>query len=251
MLKAFYFLSKRNGMSREGYIDYYENSHQHLMMNNLPNPADFRRHFFRWPEISEGTQGAERPDSLTAITYKDMEDVNRSREIYHSADFNPIIVADELRFIDRDRTKLVLVQEVIEGAEPQSWRPAPMDPGGKLLRLVWRSPHLTQAAFRAEDAHRKPVIWASLPEVLDVRRNYVLSQDAGLPAEGHCADLHQCDLVEEYSFGSASAAAAAARLADLDLAKADGLPAAAIQVVPCDHYVTKFGASASSPAAGA
>jgi hypothetical protein len=247
MQKGFYFLQRRPGMTREEYITYYETVHRPLIMANLPRPLDFRRHFPLWSPSAQTISAAIRFDSLTAITYKSREAFMDAYKRYSSSSFNPIVVEDETKFLDRGRMSFVPVEEVIEAhSDDDFWCPAPRSPGGKLLRFVWRPDEMDALEFRARDRSTAGAR-ALLEGCLEVRRNYLLPDDPlaysteDLAGIDRLMDYRRCDAVEEYSFAAdGDARAALARLVRPDFGARNGPAALQVETVACNHFVSVY-----------
>jgi EthD domain len=247
MQKGIYFLQRRPGMAREEFITYYETVHQPLIMANLPRPLDFRRHFPVWSPSAQTRSADGRFDSLTAITYESRQAFMDAFKRYSSSSFNPIVVEDEARFIDRGRVFFVPVEEVIAAdSEDDFWCAAPPSPGGKLLRFVWRPDEIDAAEFRARDRSTTSAR-ALLEGCLEVRRNYLMPDDPlafstqDLAGIDRLTDYRRCDAVEEYSFAAdGDARAALARLARADFGRRNGPAALQVETVACDLFVSVY-----------
>jgi hypothetical protein len=246
MQKGIYFLQRRPGMTRAEFISYYEAVHRPLIMANLPRPLDFRRHFPVWSPSAQTRSADRRFDSLTAITYESGQAFMDAFKRYSSSSFNPIVVEDELKFVDRGRVSFMPVEEVIAAdSEDDPWRPAPRSPGGKLLRFVWRPDEIDAAEFRARDRSTTSAR-ALLEGCLEVRRNYLLPDDPfafsteDLAGIDRLTDYRRCDAVEEYSFAAdGDARAALASLATPDFGRRNGA-ALQVETVACDHFVSVY-----------
>jgi hypothetical protein len=247
MQKGIYFLQRRPGMRREEFITHYEAIHLQLIMANLPRPLDFRRHFPVWSPSPQTRSAERRFDSFTAITYESRQAYMDAFKIFSSPPFNPIVVEDEIKFIDRGRVFFAAAEEVIAAeSEDDLWCPAPRSPGGKLLRFVWRSDDIDAAEFRARDRSTTSAR-ALLEGCLEVRRNYLLPDDPlafsteNLAGIDRLTDYRCCDAVEEYSFAAAGdARAALARLARPDFGRSNGPAALQVETVACDQFVSVY-----------
>jgi len=247
MQKSFYFLQRRPGMTREEYITYYETVHRPLITANLPRPLDFRRHFPLWSSSTQTASAASRFDSLTAITHQTHQAFLDSFKRYSSSPFNPIVVEDETRFIDRGRMCFMPVEEVVAtDPEDDRWCPASRSPGGKLLRFVWRPDGIDVAEFRTRD--RSTTGARTLLEgCLELRRNYLMPEDPfaysteDLTGIDRLTDYRRCDVVEEYSFAAeGDARAGLVRLAKPDLGRGNGPTPLQVETVACDHFVSVY-----------
>ena len=247
MQKGIYFLQRRPGMTREEFITHYETIHRPLIMANLPRPMDFRRHFPVWSSSPQTRSAERRFDSLTAITYESRQAYMDAFKVFSSSSFNPTVVEDEIKFLDRGRVLFVAAEEVIAAdSEDDLWCPAPRSPGAKLLRFVWRSDDIDAAEFRARD--RSTISARALLEgCLEVRRNYLMPDDPlafsieNLAGIDRLTDYRCCDAVEEYSFAADGAARAAlARLARPDFGRRNGPAALQVEAVACDQFVSVY-----------
>lgn len=238
MLKAYYFLWRRPGMSRSEFIDYYENKHAALISANLTPGRDFRRNFPIWESTSDDILSKPSFDVLTAITYASRSHFEAAMHTYHSEPFHEIVVEDELRFIDRNRVKFIPVDEVIDGAPDGDWFPAPYVPAAaKVLRFTRVEAGLDHDWRAAYEADGVPAVREKVAGCLDYRRNYIRRTDdfsfmtPFLLEEIASHGLVDCCLVEEICFAdAASATAAAQRLQALD-AKSSAQGARALTVL--------------------
>lgn len=222
MLKAYYFLWRRDGMTRDEFIDYYEKSHIDLILDNLPRAKDFRRNYPVWQAGHTEYLGSPLFDVLTGITYDSRTTFEASLDVYHSSPFSEIVTEDELRFINRARMKFMPVDEVIDHLPEDQWQPAPVvAEGAKLLRLTRRPAELDPSEFRRfYEASETPAIRPLINGCVDYRRNYVRWSDPlnfmtdELRAEIDSLGLIGCDLVEEFCFADTVSAATAALTLD-------------------------------------
>jgi len=112
MLKAVVFLKKREDLTREQFIDYYENHHAPLIRRLLPSIAEYRRNYF---DLSRGTRLDEDRqigfDVLTEIWFED----RKAWEDFLAATSDPQIIQqiaeDEQNFIDRTKNLCIGVDE--------------------------------------------------------------------------------------------------------------------------------------------
>lgn len=232
MLKAYYFLWRREGMNRAEFVDYYEEIHADLIIDNLPPASDFRRNYLGWVANDAGAVGVRPFDVLTAITYPSDEHFGAAMHAYHSPPFSEIVTEDELRFVSRDLVRFQPVEELIDHA-PGEWFAAPKA-CAKLLRLTRRPAGIDQGEFRrlyeAEEASR---VRSQVAGCIDYRRNYVLSSHPlcsitpDLEAEIASHGFVTCDLIEEFCFPDSNAATEAARRLDEDGALAGSFAGAA------------------------
>jgi hypothetical protein len=215
MLKAYYFLWRRDGMTRDEFVAYYEDIHVDLIVGNLPLARDFRRNFPVWPGSEAEHLGSSPFDVLTAITHESRTRFEEAMKVYRSPPFSDTVTADELRFINRDRVRFVPVDEVIDQLPEGEWQVGPAAPeGAKLLRLIRRPEALDAGAFRTGyETSQVPLLRSHFDGCTDYRRNYIRATDAfsfmsdELKAE---PEAQNWDLVEEFCFTDAARAQAAA-----------------------------------------
>ena len=117
MLKLVILIKRREGMSREAFIDHYEKRHAPLVRSLLPEIVKYRRNYVRDDTLI--TMASSNPvaqvglpfDVVTEAFYKD----RASYEAMLARMANPVtraqIAEDEERFADRSRTTLFLVDE--------------------------------------------------------------------------------------------------------------------------------------------
>lgn len=246
MLKAFYFLWRRSSMSRQQFVEYYENFHCALIDSHIPPQMDFRRHFPIWQgregELQE--RGPAGPfDAMTAITYFDRDSFARAQHVYHSAPFNAIVTEDETQFLQREYIRLVVVDE--RTGHDGTWRAAPHGGGAKVLRFVWRPAGMTAVEFRQSDSRDVSTIRQRLKGCLELRRNFLLADDAigyctpALTEASRESHVDRCDLIEEFWFAKVEDAAAA--LQAFDSGGADDVfppSGSTVLAVECEQYVS-------------
>ena len=241
MLKAYFFLSRRDGMTLDKFVDYYENTHAHLIADNLPDPSDSRRNFLVWSDDELETLGSRPFDVLTAITYESRAKFEDSMKVYASPPFNEVVTEDELRFINRERVRFAPVDEVIEGVPADEWRAAPAVPkGAKLMRLTRRPETQDPDTFRSVyESFEAPLVQLLTAGCIDYRRNYIRSSDpfSFMTDEfGDELNSHRWDLVEEFCFADAAGAKAAAKALNAASIAEPLAGAFRTSAIECDQY---------------
>jgi hypothetical protein len=111
MLKIFAFLSKKQDLDTQAFIDYYEQHHVPLICGLAPAPVVYKRNYLaRGDELN-----LEHPsidfDVVTELVFPD-----RAAYLAWAAEiFKPInadqVVTDESRFLDRSRTRAYVIEE--------------------------------------------------------------------------------------------------------------------------------------------
>ena len=126
MLKIVYFLKRKHGISPEQFRQHYESSHVvlakryigHLLEDYVRNYPQFA--LLNPSEIPEGTEPAPYDigyDCITEMYVKDQAAIAEMTRIFNDPDINPILVEDELKFLERDQTVMIMVEVVNTGTK--------------------------------------------------------------------------------------------------------------------------------------
>jgi len=121
MIKFVALLKKKDGMSREAFIEYYENHHVPLIQECIPSILEYRRSYVM-PEhmfvAGHNVEVAPPPPPFDAITELWFSDMGKYQEMY-AATADPAvggrIMHDEENFLDRSQMTMFLVEERISG----------------------------------------------------------------------------------------------------------------------------------------
>ena len=124
MIKVIYFLKRKNGTTPEQFRQHYESSHVvlakkyigHLMKAYIRNYPTFA--LLNPSEIPEGTTPAPYDigyDCITEMHVEDQAAIEEMTRIFNDPEINPILVEDELRFLERDQTVMIMVDVVSNG----------------------------------------------------------------------------------------------------------------------------------------
>jgi len=110
MLKAIALLKKKEGLSKEAFIEYYETRHAPLMFSLLPQMCEYRRNFIdlAGAYIYPGTTAPDF-DVITETCYRDRAAYDAAMVIATSPDVAARVAADEENFLDRAMTRYFLV----------------------------------------------------------------------------------------------------------------------------------------------
>ncbi|KAI3570737.1 hypothetical protein IWW34DRAFT_859142 [Fusarium oxysporum f. sp. albedinis] len=220
MLKAYYFLWRRTGMDRKEFVEYYENTHLDLIIDNVPKHDDFRRLYPARHRSDTVQHDLKKPfDAMTAITYQLRASFEEAVSKIYSPPFNDIIIQDEIHFLDRSLMRFVVVHEVIVRGPRDKWQPAPhVADSAMLVRLVQRPTGLDVTEFRESyETLQVPAILSAVNGCVDYRCNYVSASDqynfmTSKLMEQYGHDLTASfDLIEEFCFPSVASAEAGAR----------------------------------------
>ena len=121
MIKLLIFMKRKSGLSRQEFMDYYENNHVLLITKHFGQfPTDYRRNYaddtapFGLADVSESSEAAKAHvefDVLTEIWLKDRATMDamfaRAAQPHIAAE----VAADEEKFVDRASVRFHLVQE--------------------------------------------------------------------------------------------------------------------------------------------
>lgn len=124
MIKIIYFLKRKPGTTPEQFRDHYESSHVllakkyigHLLNDYVRNYPTFA--LLNPSNIPVGAAPASHDigyDCITEMHVADQQAVEEITRIFNAADINPILVEDELKFLDRDKTVMIMVDVVNTG----------------------------------------------------------------------------------------------------------------------------------------
>ena len=108
MVKTIALIKRKAGISREEFVRHYEEVHAPLALKHLPMIRKYvRNHIFENP-------GAEGPgfDCITELWLDSNEDVKDLLNFVQSEE-GQVIRDDEEKFLDRENTKFIMVEEKI------------------------------------------------------------------------------------------------------------------------------------------
>lgn len=124
MFKVIAFMNRKAGLTRQQFIDYYENNHQKLAREILPPITDYRRNYpvyddplnFAGAFVDESNDAAadnaaQNYDVITEMSFKDRNDFEQFLGALRDPEIARRIMEDEDNFLDRDSTRLVVVDE--------------------------------------------------------------------------------------------------------------------------------------------
>lgn len=112
MFKTLTFNTRKPGMSMEEYIKRYEEGHAPLAAKYLANAVFYSRRYVT-PQTNP-TRGGETEidfDSVTELWFNSREDYEAAMAYLSRPDIRAIFSADEEALFDRDKIRLVAVEE--------------------------------------------------------------------------------------------------------------------------------------------
>ncbi len=116
MFKVFAFLTKREGLGMQEFIDYYEKKHIPFILSLAPTPLIYkRRYLVRDQELTKSGNMVD-CDVMTELGFADQEAFAAWMERLVAPGIAEQVAEDEARFLDRSRTKAYVVQEYVSAA---------------------------------------------------------------------------------------------------------------------------------------
>lgn len=111
MFKVFGFLSKKEGITTQAFIDYYENHHVPLICRLAPTPNVYKRNYLsRGDELNRGDNAIDF-DVVTELVFPDRAAYLEWRAALSKPGSGEQVVADEVKFLDRSRTMACIIDE--------------------------------------------------------------------------------------------------------------------------------------------
>ncbi|MFE9611403.1 EthD domain-containing protein [Streptomyces sp. NPDC006012] len=109
MLKRLSYLKKRDDISTEAFIEYYENRHVPLILSLAPTPLVYKRHYLMRGDDGNLREEGVDFDVVTEMGWADpAEQLAWYAKIRAAAD---LVAADEARFLDRSSTRSLSVEQ--------------------------------------------------------------------------------------------------------------------------------------------
>jgi hypothetical protein len=111
MFTVFAFLAKRDEISMQEFIDYYENKHIPLILTLAPAPLVYkRRYLIRDQELTKSGNVVDY-DVMTELGFADQEAFAAWTGKLFAPGIAERVAEDEARFLDRSQTRAYVVQE--------------------------------------------------------------------------------------------------------------------------------------------
>ncbi len=112
MFRILGFLTKKEGIEMQAFIDYYENKHVPLICRLAPTPIIYRRRYLRGEKLTkEG--GAVDFDVVTELAFPDRAAFLAWMAQLSGPGAGEQVAADEAKFLDRSRTKAYVIEEYV------------------------------------------------------------------------------------------------------------------------------------------
>jgi uncharacterized protein (TIGR02118 family) len=107
VFKVFAFLAKRQDITTDAFMDYYENHHVPLVLSLAPMPRVYKRNYVVRGDAANLQSPAITFDVVTEMAWDD----RASFEGWIALLGVPAIAEDEARFLDRSRTQAYAIDE--------------------------------------------------------------------------------------------------------------------------------------------
>jgi uncharacterized protein (TIGR02118 family) len=118
MIKLMLLISRKPGMSREKFIEYYETRHIPLVQELLPPLPYYRRSYPRFePQLTGGMEPPPDFDVITEIAFPSREAALGWFKQWNSPEVRARIVPDEENFVVRESIRMFVVDEHNSGDE--------------------------------------------------------------------------------------------------------------------------------------
>jgi uncharacterized protein (TIGR02118 family) len=112
MFKVFAYLTRRQGSTREEFIDYYENHHVPLVLSLASTPRVYKRNYVRRSLAADPESPTIDFDVVTEMAWDDRADF----EEWMALAGVPALVEDEAKFLDRSKTRAHVIDERVTAA---------------------------------------------------------------------------------------------------------------------------------------
>lgn len=113
MLKVFGFLTKREGLETQAFIDYYENNHVPLICSLASTPIVYKRNYLSRGDELNKEDNAIDFDVVTELVFPDRAAYLAWRAQLSRPGSGEQVVADEEKFLDRSRTRACVIEECV------------------------------------------------------------------------------------------------------------------------------------------
>jgi hypothetical protein len=128
MVKLIFMLKRKPGLSKEQFRAHYEGSHVELAHKYIGHLlTTYRRFYPTFASLNPSDQPASGPvpfefeyDAITEMEVADEGAVMEMQRIFNDPVINPILAEDELKFLDREATVMMVVNEVNDAARLRS-----------------------------------------------------------------------------------------------------------------------------------
>jgi hypothetical protein len=113
MLKMLNYLVKREDMSPDEFVDYYENHHVPLILSLAPPPVIYKRHYLQRGDALNLGEATIDFDVVTEQQFDDRAAFQSWIGAVTTGDNGELVAADEARFLQRSRTRACVVNDYV------------------------------------------------------------------------------------------------------------------------------------------
>lgn len=126
MIKAIFFLKRRPDISAEQFRDHYESSHVKLAEKYIGHLLlKYTRNYPQFATLNPSNNKPGAPpapydvgyDAITEMWFPDQAAAEEVMRIFNDPEISPILAADEVKFLVREQTVMIIVEEVHSPAE--------------------------------------------------------------------------------------------------------------------------------------
>lgn len=111
MFKVLSYLVKRDGMTVDEFVEYYEKRHVPLILSLAPDPIVYKRHYLqRGDAVNVGERTIDF-DVVTEIAFSDRAAFEVWSRAVGTGDNGDRVAADEAWFLNRSHTRACVVQD--------------------------------------------------------------------------------------------------------------------------------------------
>ncbi|MGI5142919.1 MULTISPECIES: EthD domain-containing protein [unclassified Streptomyces] len=107
MMKLLSCLKKRDGITSEAFKEYYETNHVPLILSLAPSPTVYKRHYLIRGDAFNLREDEVDFDVVTEMGWEDRD----AFQAWMTAVSDERVGIDEARFLDRSRTRAVLIDD--------------------------------------------------------------------------------------------------------------------------------------------
>lgn len=127
MLKCIALLKRRPDLTKEQFIDYYENHHSVLIRSLFPEILEYRRNYVDLNDLFQ-FEGSAPIDfnSVTEMWFEDRATYDRFIEKNRNPETARRIMEDELNVFDRSATRMFVVEEQRSSIEAKTLKSEPL-----------------------------------------------------------------------------------------------------------------------------
>jgi EthD domain len=181
MVRLIGILTKKNGMSRNEFTNYYETRHVPLIRRIFPSLVGYSRNFVLPAGVIEGGHIEHTPpppdfDVITSLWFSDEVGLESMTRAVNEDETRKAVIADEEQFLARDRSLTFRVDEHVTPAEALGRGTMTNDgPMTKMICMFTRHHGMSLNAFRDYYEGTHSVLGARQISVLaGYTRNYVI-----------------------------------------------------------------------------